>query len=229
MTCGNLATKNDLRRMNAPVHAPPVGNFLQTERLELRRFTPDDADVLIELDSDPAVMRYLTGGEPENAPDVIRERVLPSIVAGYEGWGGNFGLFAAYELDSGVFVGWFCLRPERDGPTDEVELGYRLRRQAWGNGYATEGSRALLEKAFTELDVRSVWGATMSTNLPSQKVMEKVGMQVAKELPTPQDMLKVEGAELGGLQYEITKEQWEQQHKGRERGPVTTPAGRPNQ
>jgi RimJ/RimL family protein N-acetyltransferase len=228
MICGNRPTENYLPRMKAPGHAPPVGHILQTERLELRRFTADDAELLIELDSDPAVMRYLTGGEPENTPDVIRERVLPSIVAGYERWGGNFGLFAAYELDGGVFIGWFCLRPELDAPTDEVELGYRLRRQAWGNGYATEGSRALLEKAFTELDVRSVWGATMSTNLPSQKVMEKVGMQVAKKIATPEDMREVEGSELGGLQYEITKEQWEQQHEGRERGPATTSARRPN-
>lgn len=210
--------------MKVPEHAPAVGHFLQTERLELRRFTADDAELLIELDSDPAVMRYLTGGEPENAPDLVRGRVLPSIVAGYERWGGNLGLFAAYVLDSDVFIGWYCLRPERDDPMDEVELGYRLRRQAWGNGYATEGSQALLEKAFTELDVRSVWGATMASNLPSQNVMEKIGMQVARKIPTPDDMLEVEGSALGGLQYEITKEQWEQQHEGRARGPATTSA-----
>ena len=73
----------------------------------------------------------------------------------------KFGLFAAHEKDSGAFIGWFCLRPERGGPLDEVELGYRLRQEAWGKGYATEGSRALLGKAFSELDVRLVWGATM--------------------------------------------------------------------
>ena len=183
---------------------------MQTERLVLRRFTADDAELLIELDSDPAVMRYLTGGEP-TATEVVRERDLPSVLAGYEKWGGNFGLFAAHEKNTGAFIGWFCLRPEPGGPTDEVELGYRLRQEVWGKGYATEGSRALLRKAFTELDVRTVWGATMSVNLSSQKVMEKVGMTLAETIPTPEDMLMVEGSELGGVQYEITKEQWEQQ------------------
>lgn len=125
--------------------------------------------------------------------------------------GRQLRLFAAHEKDGGAFIGWFCLRPESGGPADEVELGYRLRQEAWGLGYATEGSRALLEKAFTELDVRLVWGATMAMNLPSQKVMEKVGMTFAKTIPTPNDMLMVERSELGGMQYEIAKEQWQQQ------------------
>jgi RimJ/RimL family protein N-acetyltransferase len=188
-----------------------VDPVVQTARLTLKRFTADDADLLIELDSDPAVMRYLTGGAPEVAPEVVRERYIPSILAGYERWNGKFGLFAAHENDSGAFIGWFCLRPEPDGPLDEVELGYRLRQDAWGKGYATEVSQALLAKAFTELDVRLVWGETMCVNLPSQKVMEKAGMTMAKSVPTPDDMLGVEESELGGLRYEIAKAQWEQQ------------------
>jgi RimJ/RimL family protein N-acetyltransferase len=121
-----------------------MNTYLHTERLILRRFTPDDADALIELDSDPEVMRYLTGGAP-TAPDEIRERDLPGILAGYERWGGDFGVFAAEAKDRGVFVGWFLLRPEPGGPADEAELGYRLRRAEWGKGYATEGSKALLD------------------------------------------------------------------------------------
>lgn len=186
----------------------PVDTYLQTERVTLRPFGPDDADLLVELDSDPAVMRYLSGGEP-TAPELVRERVLPSVLAGYGRWAGRFGLFAAYETAGGAFLGWFCLRPERDGPLDEVELGYRLRRAAWGRGYATEVSSALVAKAFTDLDVRVVWGATMALNHASQRVMEKVGMTVTEPLPTPDDMLAVEGAELGGYRYEITREHWE--------------------
>lgn len=189
-----------------------VDTYLQTERVTLRRFGADDADLLIELDSDPAVMRFLSGGEP-TAPDLVRDRDLPSILAGYDRWAGDFGLFAADETAGGAFLGWFCLRPERDGPLDEVELGYRLRQVAWGQGYATEVSSGLLEKAFTDLDVRVVWGATMALNRASQHVMEKVGMTVTEALETPEDMLAVEGAELGGYRYEITKEQWEQRHR----------------
>jgi RimJ/RimL family protein N-acetyltransferase len=189
---------------DALVHA-----YLNTERLTLRHFTADDAELLIELDSDPAVMRYLTGGEP-TPPEHYRERGLRNILAGYERWGGNFGLFAAYEKDRGAFIGWFLLRPEEEGPLDEVELGYRLRQEQWGKGYATEGSRALLAKGFTDLGVRLVWAATMTLNDGSRKVMEKVGMTMTGTLETPPDMQMVEGSELGGVRYEITKEQWAQ-------------------
>ncbi|MER7848444.1 GNAT family N-acetyltransferase [Kitasatospora sp. NPDC096077] len=183
--------------------------YLETERLTLRRFTADDADLLIELDGDPAVMRFLSGGEATPA-EVVRESHLPNIIAGYRRWGGELGLFAAFEKDGGAFIGWFCLRPGKDGPKDEAELGYRLRRAAWGKGYATEASRALLRKGFGELGLRMVWAATMVLNHGSRNVMEKVGMTFSHPLPTPDDMLMVEGADLGGVQYEITKEQWEQ-------------------
>ncbi|WP_069462112.1 GNAT family N-acetyltransferase [Actinacidiphila rubida] len=186
-----------------------MDTYLETERLTLRRFTADDADLLIELDSDPAVMRYLTGGEA-TAPEIVREGHLPYIIAGYERWDGELGLFAAYERDGGAFIGWFCLRPETDGPREEAELGYRLRQSSWGRGYATEGSKALLHKGFTGLGVRLVWGETMTVNDGSRKVMEKLGMTLVGTLPTPPDMEQVEGSEHGGVRYELTKEQWAQ-------------------
>lgn len=197
----------DLAFLTRRSHAGAVDTYLQTERVTLRPFTADDAELLVELDSDPAVMRYLSGGEA-TPPEVYRDG-MQGLLVGYERWSGAFGVFAAYETTSGEFLGWFCLRPERDGPLDEAELGYRLRQTAWGRGYATEVSSALLVKAFTELDVRMVWGETMALNRGSQKVMEKVGMVVTRDLETPEDMLAVEGAELGGYRYEITREQWE--------------------
>ena len=191
------------------MHAPAVTDFLETDRLVLRQLTADGADLLIELDSDPEVMRHLTGGEPSLPPDVVREQVIPSVLATYERWGGRFGLFAGYEKERGEFVGWFQLRAEREGPLDEVELGYRLRQDAWGKGYATEAARGMLDKGFSELGLRRVWGETMAVNVASQRVMEMVGMSVAAQIPTPDDMQGVEGAERGGFRYEITREQWE--------------------
>ncbi len=185
-----------------------MSDFVETDRLVLRQFTADGAELLIELDSDPEVMRYLTGGEPSLPPDVVREQVIPNVLATYERWDGRFGLFAGYEKDSGTFIGWFQLRAEREGPLDEVELGYRLRRDAWGKGYATEAARAMLDKGFSELGLRVVWAETMAVNVASQKVMEKVGMSVVKKIPTPEDMQDVAGAERGGFRYEITKERW---------------------
>lgn len=184
-----------------------VDIYLETERLALRKFTADDAALLVELDSDPAVMRYLSDAELD--PEVVRTRDLPSILGGYQKWDGKLGLFAAHEKDGGAFIGWFILRPEADGPLDEVEIGYRLRQAAWGKGYATEGSQALLTRAFTELGVRMVWAETMTVNHGSRNVMKKLAMTLTDTLPMPDDMATIEGAEHGGVRYEITREQWE--------------------
>ncbi|MHA6765348.1 GNAT family N-acetyltransferase [Streptacidiphilus sp. PAMC 29251] len=202
-----VAGENPLNALPASGMIRPVDIYLETERLTLRQFTADDADLLIELDSDPAVMRYLTGGEA-TAPEVVRNGYIPHIIGGYEKWDGRLGLFAAQERDGGAFIGWFCLRPEPDGPRDEAELGYRLRQASWGKGYATEGSQALLRKGFTELGVRTVWAETMVVNRASRHVMEKLAMSFAGSLPTPPDMEMVEGSEHGGVRYEITQEQW---------------------
>ena len=105
----------------------------------------------------------------------------------------------------------FLTGGERGAPVDQVELGYRMRQVEWGQGYATEGSRALLDTAFTELGVRSVWAETMWGNRGSQRVVEKVGTTFAAALPSPPtDVVVVEGSKHGGVRYQVTQEQWEQ-------------------
>lgn len=177
-----------------------MAEYLETDRLLLRHFTENDAELLVELDSDSEVMRYLSGGVP-TPPERIHREVLPRLLGQYEKWDGRFGLVAAHERAGGEFIGWFILRPKADGPTDEVELGYRLRKAAWGKGYATEGSAALLHKAFTELGVRMVWAETMFVNRGSRNVMEKLGMtHVQTYWP---DLPPIEGSEHGEVRYEI--------------------------
>ncbi|GAB2676028.1 GNAT family N-acetyltransferase [Nocardia goodfellowii] len=151
-----------------------MATYLETDRLLLRHFTENDADLLIELDSDPEVMRYLSGGIP-TPPHRIQHEVLPRLLHQYDKWNGHFGTFATHAKTSGEFLGWFILRPEADDPTDEAELGYRFRRPAWGKGYATEGSKALLHKAFTELGLRMIWAETMFVNRASRNVMANSG------------------------------------------------------
>ena len=149
--------------------------FLETERLWLRRFTEADLPLLVELDSDPEVMRYLTGG-PLTPLEEIRDEILPAFL-GYYARGERYGFWAAIEKATGAFVGWFHLRPLPDSPPDEPELGYRLRRAAWGQGYGTEGARALIAKAFAELGARRVVASTGADNIASRRVMEKAGMR----------------------------------------------------
>jgi RimJ/RimL family protein N-acetyltransferase len=137
---------------------PPMHVFVQTQRLVLRRFTSDDVDRLVELDSDPDVMLYITGGRTTPREEVVAD-VLPAFLSYYSRLAG-YGFWAVETRESGEFLGWFHLRPgEHDAP-GEPELGYRLRRAAWGKGYATEGSRALVAKAFTDLGARRVRAET---------------------------------------------------------------------
>jgi len=130
--------------------------FLETERLVLRRFTMANADDLVNLDADPDVMCYITGGVPTSR-DEIETEVLPAFLDYYQRYEGS-GFWAAVEKATGEFLGWFHFRPAPDAAPGDVELGYRLRKSAWGKGYATEGSRALIDKGFTEFGVQRVVG-----------------------------------------------------------------------
>lgn len=104
--------------------------FLETERLILRRFTTDDVDNLFDLDSDPEVMRFLTGG-PGTPRDEIERDYIPTYLSHYERFEG-YGFWAAIEKATGDFLGWFHFRPQKGDPLDQPELGYRLRKSAWG-------------------------------------------------------------------------------------------------
>lgn len=185
--------------------------FLETDRMVLRRFTAADVENLVDLDSDPAVMRYLNGGKP-TLRAVIQNEILPGYLAYYERFAG-YGYWAAIEKATGEFLGWFHLRPTEGSSPDEPELGYRLRRSAWGKGYATEGSLALIRKAFTEPGARRVWATTMTVNIASRRVMEKAGLTLVRtfHLSWPEP---IEGTEHGDVEYALTRADWERQQAG---------------
>ena len=180
--------------------------YLETERLILRRFTPDDLDDLIALDADPAVMRYISGGA-EMPPDEQPESLLPYWLKFYER-GDAWGFWAAIERSSGEFIGWFHLRPVPGvDPDDEPELGYRLVRAAWGRGLATEGSRALIDKAFTKLGARRVYATAMAVNTGSRRVMEKAGLRYVRTFVADWPV-RVPGDEEGDVEYTIDRDGW---------------------
>src|SRR5205823_1103155 len=152
--------------------------FLETERLLLRRFTEADGDNLFDLDSDPEVMRFVNGGPP-TPRDVIEADILPRFLSYYQQFAG-YGFWAAIVKATGEFLGWFHFRPLDGAGPDEVELGYRLRKAAWGQGYGTEASRALIRKGFTEFGVRRVVASTYADNIASRRVMEKAGLTLVR-------------------------------------------------
>jgi RimJ/RimL family protein N-acetyltransferase len=181
--------------------------FLETERLTLRRFAASDLDNLVALDGDPEVMQFITGGRTTSREELETD-FLPAFLSYYDRFDG-YGFWAAIEKSSGEFLGWFHFRPAPDAPEDEPELGYRLRKTAWGKGYATEGSRALIHKGFTEFGVRRVTAYTMSVNKASRNVMEKSGLSFVRTFY--QDWPDViEGAEHGDVEYALTRAEWDQ-------------------
>jgi RimJ/RimL family protein N-acetyltransferase len=169
-----------------------------TARLALRPITTDDIDLIVDLDADPEVMQFVNGGRPTPRDEAVR---IIERARGHR--------WMAFAHDSDAFVGWFGLRPSG---AHARELGYRLRRACWGRGLATEGALALIELAFTQLDVSRVWAQTMTVNTASRAVMERCGMRYVRtfhlEWPEP-----IEGTEHGDVEYELTRSQWERRRQ----------------
>ena len=180
--------------------------FLEAERLVLRRFTEEDVELLVDLDGDPEVMQFITGGRTTPRREVETE-ILPAFLEYYER-DPRFGFWAAVERSSGEFLGWFHFRPESEDAPDQVELGYRLRRSVWGKGYATEGSRALIEKGFVELGVERAYATTMVVNVASRRVLEKSGLRYVRTFHQPWPH-PIEGDEHGDVEYALLRSEWE--------------------
>jgi RimJ/RimL family protein N-acetyltransferase len=207
-----------------------VEPVLVTERLVLRRFTAADVDGLLELDGDPAVMRFLNTKTRSRAE--IEAEVLPRFLDYYARYPG-FGHWAADIRHDEEFIGWFGLRPvvatgaamvdwvDAPLPAHTASLGYRLARRAWGLGYATEGARALVRRAFTELGVEEIVATTMTVNTRSRAVMEKAGLRYARTVdlnwPDP-----LPGNEHGDVEYRLRRDDWLAQQPGTAPGPGLT-------
>ncbi len=185
--------------------------FLETERLLLRRFTTADVDNLAGLDADPDVMRFVNGGIPTSR-DEIENEFLPAFLGYYQRYQ-EYGFWAAIERSTGDFLGWFHFRPRDVTAPDQVELGYRLRKSAWGKGYATEGSRALVRKGFTESGVQRVTAEAVAANTASRRVMEKTGLTLVRTFHQPWPDA-IGGPELEAVEYALQKADWEQQDQG---------------
>jgi RimJ/RimL family protein N-acetyltransferase len=186
--------------------------FLATDRLTLRRFTPADADRLTDLDSDPEVTRFVKDGQPTPRAEV-RDRIIPYFLDCYERFDG-LGYWAAEATATGDFLGWFQFRPV---PEAGVELGYRLRRAAWHAGYATEGSRAILRKGFTECGVERVFARTLAANTASRRVLEKCGLTFVRAVRTDRVPAHGSGPDAvppDAAEYALTRPAWEAARPG---------------
>lgn len=189
--------------------------YLRTPRLELREFAEGDLPNLIELDSDPEVMRYLSGGAP-TPPEQIRAEVLPRFLRSYQREPG-FGVWAAEERSAGRFVGRFSLEFEAGKARREARLGFRLRRADWGKGYATEGSLALVAHGFRDLCLDRISASTYEENARSRHVLEKSGLRLQRRYRPSLEELEARASssvrptsvwEGDELDYAIERSEW---------------------
>jgi RimJ/RimL family protein N-acetyltransferase len=145
---------------------------LRTERLTLRPWRQTDREPFARLNADPNVMRYFPSCLSKEKSDSLA-RVIQAHIEEH-GWG-----LWAVEIDGiSPFAGFIGLaRPAFASHfTPCVEVGWRLAAEHWGHGYATEGARAALAFAFGALDLNEVVSFTADVNLPSRRVMERLGM-----------------------------------------------------
>jgi RimJ/RimL family protein N-acetyltransferase len=181
--------------------------ILHTERLELVPLSDDHLEFEIELDTDPEVMRYLTGRAASRA-EVERAHVR-RLRAAREVPG--LGYWSGFADDA--FVGWWILQPPH-GPDQpkvagEADLGYRLLRRFWRRGYASEGARELIRYGFTEVGLNRIFAQTMGVNAASRATMTAAGLTFARSFVTAgQYEDPVPGTEEGEVEYEITRTTW---------------------
>jgi RimJ/RimL family protein N-acetyltransferase len=167
-----------------------IGEF-NTARLWLRPVRPDDVDILAELNSDPEVMRYVTGRPSTLAEvEVELDACLGARWLAFDG--------------AGAFLGWVGAIPVAHGT--EYDVGWRLRRTAWGHGFATEAALALVNALFLAR-ARRVFAQTMAVNERSRAVMERIGLRYARTFHVAFDD-PLPGTEFGEVEYELTRDEW---------------------
>lgn len=157
-----------------------------------------DVDLVVALDADPAVMRYL--GPPHTRADVISSE-LPRLIA-HNDRTDRLGYWALFDEAGTDFIGW-CAAEPCDPHLHRVEIGYRIRTAHWSKGIATHAARLMIDYAFAA-GARQVVATTMAVNTASRRVLEKAGMHHVRTwhgdwaVPVP-------GAEDGDVDYVLDR------------------------
>jgi RimJ/RimL family protein N-acetyltransferase len=152
--------------------------LVHTERLFLRHFHVEDEEPLLRgIFADAEVMKY---GDGVQTSEWTRAW-LQTCLLRYQTWG--FGPYAVVEGRTHDVIGYCGLFHFTNvNGKSEVEIGYRLRRTAWGRGYATEAARAVRDYAFDTLGLTRLIAMIDPANLPSIRVAEKIGMKYEQDV-----------------------------------------------
>jgi len=151
---------------------------LKTERLFLRHFHILDAGPIFRVFGDEEVMRF---GDGMQTKEWVQAWLRTCLERYYQMWG--FGPYAVVEKYSRSVIGYCGLFyfPDVNGQP-EVEIGYRLARSTWGQGYATEATSAIRDFAFNTLSIERLIAMIDPSNVASIRVAEKIGMRYEKEV-----------------------------------------------
>ncbi len=145
---------------------------IRTKRVLLRQWRTEDLPTFAALNADPKVMEFFPSSLSREQSDAVAAKIMRLI--DQRGWG-FWALEIPFVADFAGFVGLHV--PEDDLPFNPcVEIGWRLGRQYWGNGYATEAAKAALDFGFMHLGLAEIVAFTAASNLRSQRVMQKLGM-----------------------------------------------------
>ena len=156
---------------------------IRTPRLLLRQWTDDDLVPLAEIHADPAVMRWIGDGSPLDL-----EQTADAIERWEEEWDDEgFGLFAVELLASGELIGAVGLTTPADLPelASEIAVEFRLGRQYWGQGYASEAAHAVLEFALQDRGLDRVIAVTRVGHTAARNVLDKLGLHLERETTGP--------------------------------------------
>ncbi|GIH93347.1 GNAT family N-acetyltransferase [Planobispora siamensis] len=174
----------------------------RTERLLLRRPGEEDVEPLTVMNSDPEVMRYIGDG---SVPPPDRDRTAAGIARVRQEWDERgFGMLSVVIAETGKFAGWVTLTVPAFLPEvlPAVEIGWRLRRECWGYGYATEAARAMLRFGFDGCGLDRVVSIRHVDNLRSKRVMDKLGMRFGFETLVPATGRPVAVHEIGRADHD---------------------------
>lgn len=152
-----------------------MNRALETERLSLRPFTSEDAEAWFAIWGDPEVIWW-------GADATFKESAATfhRLVAAEAEWPGGVGWLAVCRKGEEEIVGDILLQPAPFAPG--IEIGWHFRRSAWGQGYATEAARAVLERALAEGVAGRIYAAVALENPRSLRVVEKLGMKAEKDM-----------------------------------------------
>ncbi len=145
--------------------------IFQSSRLYFREFNENDVQLLLELNSNPNVIKYVHKASPtiENSTATLQNIILPQ----YKLYG--FGRWAVHLKSNNEFIGWCGLKYLKEA--DEIDLGYRFKEDYWGKGYGYEAAKTTIDYGFNTLKLNKIFARALPQNIASIRIMEKLGMQ----------------------------------------------------